>query len=258
MSKRPLMALLVALALPALAHAAEALPPEAVELFKRVDTAARVGGDSRSVLVVEEKLEGGRKVLREGVSFSRSVGRKFVFIVTSPKTEVGGGYLKIDQNLWSFDAKLGRWERRTERETLSGTNLRRSDLDERHLGDDYELVGYGKETEGGVALRKLQLKAKEDAAVAFPGVAIYVDDSNIVRKQQDFALSGKLLRTTYVRKVGKTMNKTTNTEFTYPADIRILDEVDKERVTSIVVKSIAVEPQDDNTFTKGYFETKTR
>ena len=63
---------------------------------------------------------------------------KLIFLFTKPKAEQGKGYLRLDKNLWIYDPAVGKWERRTERERIGGTDTRRGDFDESRLADEYE------------------------------------------------------------------------------------------------------------------------
>src|SRR5580658_1845088 len=57
-------------------------------------------------------------------------------------------YLRIDKNLWFYDPSIGKWERRTERERIGGTNSRRSDFDESRLSEEYDPADEGEEKLG--------------------------------------------------------------------------------------------------------------
>ena len=113
------------------AEGAQTAHPEATELLARIDELIRFGSDGKAAFYLEEEQQ-GRRVAREGKAYNRASEDQFVFFIEKPKTEQGGGYLKLGNNLFAYDAKLGRWERRTERDRLAGTNLRRSDLTERN------------------------------------------------------------------------------------------------------------------------------
>ena len=61
-----------------------------------------------------------------------------MFLFLKPKASQGQGYLRLDKNLWFYDPSVGKWERRTERERIGGTNSRRSDFDESRLAEEYD------------------------------------------------------------------------------------------------------------------------
>ena len=45
-----------------------------------------------------------------------------MILFTKPKASQGKGYLRLDKNLWFYDPSVGKWERRTERERIGGTD----------------------------------------------------------------------------------------------------------------------------------------
>jgi hypothetical protein len=122
-----------------LVSVASAAPSKAelVELLKGVDDRQRNQGDWRSNAYIEQKEKDKVAVVYEALVFRRSADQKFMILFTKPKSSQGQGYLRIDQNLWFYDPAVGKWERRTERERIGGTNSRRSDFDESRLAEEY-------------------------------------------------------------------------------------------------------------------------
>src|SRR6185436_1516476 len=94
-----------------------------------------------------------------------------------PKSSAGQGYLRIDKNLWFYDPSVGKWERRTERERIGGTNSRRSDFDDSRLAIEYEPEDEGEEKLGVYNARKVKLTGKEGIDVAFPVIRLWVDEA---------------------------------------------------------------------------------
>ena len=43
-----------------------------------------------------------------------------------------------DRNLWYYDPTVGKWERRTDRERIAGTDSRRQDFDQSDLAGEYD------------------------------------------------------------------------------------------------------------------------
>src|SRR6185312_630341 len=172
--------------------------PQMVELLKEVDTRQNNNGDWRADAYLEQKEKDKVDTVYDTEYFRRSQDQKFMILFTKPKSSAGQGYLRIDKNLWFYDPAVGKWERRTERERIGGTNSRRSDFDESRLADEYvpELV---KEEKLGVynAL-VLKLNGKPGLDLAFPVIKLWLDkDTNNVLKREEYALSGRLLRTSY-------------------------------------------------------------
>ena len=129
-------AVLTALLAPGVVQAAS--KPEMVDLLKAVDDRQRNQGDWRSVVYIEQKEKDKVDVAYEALVFRRSQDQKFIILFTKPKASAGQGYLRIDKNLWFYDPSVGKWECRTERERIGGTNSRRSDFDESRLAEEYD------------------------------------------------------------------------------------------------------------------------
>ena len=127
-----------------------------------------------------------------------------MILFTKPKGEAGKGYLRLDKNLWFYDPTVGKWERRTERERIAGTDTRRADFDESRLAEEYDPTFAGEAKLGSFDTWVIECKGKPGVDVAFPVVKLWVDKatSNVL-KRQEFALSGRLMRTLVLPEAGR-------------------------------------------------------
>jgi outer membrane lipoprotein-sorting protein len=244
-----------------LAQVAAAAPSKAelVELLKGVDDRQRNQGDWRSNAYIEQKEKDKVAVVYEALVFRRSADQKFMILFTKPKSSQGQGYLRIDQNLWFYDPAVGKWERRTERERIGGTNSRRSDFDESRLAEEYDPEDNGEEKLGVYTAQVLTLKGKPNLDLAFPVIKLWVDKATKNElKRQEFALSGRLLRTSYYPKWQKIYSESRKSDIWYPQEIRFYDEVEKQNSTLILIKSVDLKPLEANLFTKAWLESKSR
>src|SRR6185436_13935512 len=120
-----------------LARAAEAMDKAAmVELLKTLDDRQRNPGDFKMLAYLEQKERDKTDVVREALIYRRGADRKLIILFTKPKAEAGKGYLRIDNNLWSYDPNTGKWDRRTERERIAGTDSRRQDWEESRMAEE--------------------------------------------------------------------------------------------------------------------------
>lgn len=257
MLRRTLAFVIVALA----RHAAvaRATEPYADQLLRAVDERQQNVGDWRSFVYLEQREKGRDLLVYETISMRRSADREFVMLFTKPKAVAGQGYLRIDRNLWFYDPSVGRWERRTERERIGGTGSRRSDFDEWHLSDEYEAQDRGPQMVGQRPTRLLLLKAKPGIDVAFPVIHLWVDEhAKIVLKRQEFALSGRLLRTTYYPRWDRIYSPAKRAEVWYPKEIRLYDELEVGKWTLLVIRDVDATPLPQNIFTKAWLERQSR
>jgi hypothetical protein len=193
------------------------------------------------------------------VVYRRDEDEKLMFLFTEPRSEAGKGYLRLEKNLWFYDPSTGRWERRTERERIGGTDTRRGDLDESRLAEEYTAAWEAEEKLGAFTTNKVLLTGKPGVDVAFPKVRLWIDQgtSNVL-KRQELALSGRLMRTSYYPKWKKIYSESKKGEVWFPEEMRFYDEIEKQNQTLILIKQIDLRPLAANLFTKAWLESKSR
>ncbi len=253
----PLVLLLVVNLMPSAAFALS--DAELKSLLQRIDERQRSTGDYKARVFIHTKEKGKDDVAYEAAIYRRDDNDKFMILFLKPKAERGKGYLRMNKNLWLYDPTVGRWDRRTERERIAGTDSRRADFDESRLAEEYDAVYVGEEKLGRFTVHHLKLKAKEGVDVAYPGLELWIDaETDNVLKSQEFAASSKLMRTVYTPKWMKVFSETKKEFVWYPGEIRIYDEVEKDNSTVIVMKSVSLKPLPSNIFTKAWLEGKSR
>jgi hypothetical protein len=239
---------------------AEALPEaKLVEMLGVIDERQKNNGDYTSLVFIEQKESGKADLVYQAVVYRRDVDDKLVILFVKPQAEAGKGYLRIDDNLFFYDPTVGKWERRTERERIGGTGGNRQDFDESRLKEEYTPAYVGEEKLGNYTAVHMKLVAKEGQDVAYPVVELWVDGpTNNVLKRQDFALSGKLMRTSYYPQWLKKFSESKGSEIYFPKEIRIFDEVEKGNQTTIVIQEVDLKAVDPAIFTKAWLESKSR
>lgn len=232
---------------------------ELVKLLEEQDDRQRNGGDYKSLVYLEQKERDKTDVVREAVVYRRDATDQLMIVFSKPKSEQGTGYLRMDKNLWFYDPGTGRWERRTERERIAGTDSRRADFDESRLAEEYTPRYVGEEKLGVFTAMVLELEAKPGVDVAFPKLKLWLDKaSRNLLKRQEFALSGRLLRTAYYPRWQKLYSESKKGEVWYPQEMRFFDEVDKANATVILIKAVDLRALAANIFTKAWLEGQSR
>ncbi len=199
---RATAALLVLLLAAAPAPPARAQTPSGEAVLRRVD--ANIGSDTKATLAT--MIIHGRRGSREiGMrSWIQGMERSFTDYV-SPARERGTRMLKLDDLLWTYSPATDRTLQ------ISGHLLRNavlgSDLSYEDLMEDPRLLNLytatvtGSETVDSRVCWVLDLRAR-DPSVAYPSRRIHVDQERaVVLREQRFAKSGRLLKTTEVREV---------------------------------------------------------
>jgi hypothetical protein len=229
------------------------------KVLEVIDDRQRNGGDYKALVYLEQKEKDKADTVREALVYRRDADDKLMILFTKPKGEAGKGYLRMEKNLWSYDPTTGKWERRTERERIAGTDSRRADFDESRLAEEFNPSYVGQESLGKFKVHVMELKAKPDVDVAYPVVKLWVDtETSNVLKRQEFALSGRLMRTAYYPKWQKLFSESKGAEVWYPQEIRIYDEVEKANSTVVLIKSVDLRSLEANIFTKAWLESKSR
>jgi outer membrane lipoprotein-sorting protein len=259
MKKLLLLVLLLAAGLAAPAVASALTGAELAKVVGEIDERQRNQGDWKALCYMEQKEKGKTDVVYELLVFRRDQDDKQMFLFTKPKAEAGKGYLRIEKNLWLYDPSTGRWERRTERERIGGTNTRRGDLDESKIREEYDATWEADEKLGVYDVHRILLKVKPGIDVAYPIVRMWVDTATTnVLKRQDLALSGRLMRTIYEPRWKKIYSPSKKADVWYPEEIRIFDEIEKGNSTLILIKEIDLRPLEANLFTKAWLESRSR
>jgi outer membrane lipoprotein-sorting protein len=249
------LSVLVVAALPARAMD----KPEMVKLLSEIDDRQRNGGDYKALVYLEQKEKDKADIVREVLVYRRDADDKLMLLFAKPKSEEGKGVLRLDKNLWTYDPGTGKWDRTTERERIGGTNTRRADFDESRLSEEFEPAFIGEEKLGKFETVVMELKVKEGFDVAYPVLKLWVDKANHnILKRQEFALSGKLARTSYYPKWQKLFSESKKAELWFPGEIRIFDEIEKSNSTLVLFKTVDLNPLDQNMFTKAWLESKSR
>lgn len=234
-------------------------PEEMLKVLREVDDRQRNGGDYKSLTYIQQKEAGKDDLLYEAIVYRRDLDDKLVILFSKPKSEAGKGYLRIEKNLFLYDPTVGKWERRTERDRIIGTNSRRSDFDESRLAEEYTPTYVGEEKLGAFKVHHMELKAKPGVDVAYPILQLWVDAaSGNVLKRQEFALSGRLIRTTYNPSWAKLYSPSKKADIYYPKEIRIFDEIEKGNTTTILIRDVDLNALPANIFTKAWLESKSR
>lgn len=232
---------------------------ELVEMLRVIDDRQQNSGDYKALMFIQQKSAGKADLIYQGVVYRRDEADKLVILFLKPASEAGKGYLRADENLFMYDPTVGKWERRTERERIGGTGSQRSDFDQSRLAEEYTPAYTGEEKLGNYTVHHLKLTAITGVDVAYPVLELWIDvATGNVLKRQDFAESGKLMRTTYYPEWRKLYSESKKAEVYFPKEIRIFDEVEQGTSTTVVIQEVDLRSLDDSIFTKAWLETQSR
>ena len=156
---------------------------------------------------------------------------------------------------------MGKWERRTERRAASAARTRaaRTSTNPR-LAEEYDPKDEGEQTLGRYH------RAEAVPHGGSPGstwrsrrsASGSTRTSHNILKRQEYALSGRLLRTAYYPKWKKIYSPSKKGDTWYPEEMRFYDEVEKANSTLILIKAVDPNALPANLFTKAWLESKSR
>ncbi|HLE12356.1 MAG: outer membrane lipoprotein-sorting protein [Bdellovibrionales bacterium RIFOXYD12_FULL_39_22] len=232
---------------------------ETSAIIKTVDDLQRNSGDYTSLCYIKDTEKGKEPRLNQALVYRRDTDNKFMILFTKPKEDAGKGYLKIDKNLWNYEPSTGKWDRKTERERIGGTNSRRGDFDESKLSEEFTAVYDGDEKLGDYDAYKFTLAGKNGVDVPYPVLKLWVDKaSKNILKREEYSLSKKLMRTSFYPKWMKKFSPSKKSDVWIPEEIRIFDELEKGNTTIILIKEVDLNTLPENMFTKAWVESKSK
>jgi len=227
------------------------------ELLERADSHVSYPESDFSAryTVVQQKPGQGRSTTVAAV-FRRDAENMYVVIVLKPEVEKGQGYLKKGGTLWFYDPESGRFNSTSASERFQNTNMRNSDFTQSTLAEDYKAVKGEDTTLGRYECRLLTLKATAED-VTYPRMKIWISEEGLVRKSEDYSLSGQLLRTTAIPSYHKINGKYV------PKKILLIDELKGAKVdgefkhekTQITIEKPSFENISDSVFSKSFLES---
>ena len=168
------------------------------ELLAKVDSlASYIDTDfSAEYVIVQEKPGQPRSTTVAGI-FRRDSREQYVIVVMEPLISKGQGYLKEGGTLWFYDPQSRRFNTTGSADRFQNTNARNSDFTRSTLAQDYRVTAAEDAVLGRFRCRLLTLEATT-TEVTYPRMKVWISDDNLLRKTEDYSLSGQLLRTSAI------------------------------------------------------------
>ncbi|WP_319559803.1 outer membrane lipoprotein-sorting protein [Marispirochaeta sp.] len=204
--------------------------------------------------IIDDKPGQGTSRTRTTI-FRRDRLNTYTIIVMEPESDKGKGYLRQGDMLWLYDPVPRRFTVTSARDRFQNSNARNSDFTKSTLAEDYRIVGHSTQKLGTYNTDVYELEALTDE-VSYPKMKIWIDQDNLVRKSEDYSLSGRHMRTTAV------LDYTRIKDRYVPVRIVIQDELRGREVngqfknyrTLISVAKPSFQELPDMVFTRAYIE----
>ncbi|MEW6549370.1 MAG: outer membrane lipoprotein-sorting protein [Spirochaetota bacterium] len=242
---------------PAFAQASGAAPSLTMAQARKIladldDLGNFPGKDYTALFTIVSEKPGEKQSVTQVRVFRRDSKKQFTILIMLPEVNKGQGYLREEDNVWFYDPTGRKFSHSSIKENLQNSEAKNADFTSSTLSDDYGIEKISESTIGKFPVWVLDLKAKNNE-VPYERMVLYVrKDRNMILKQEDYSVNGRLMRTTlfpkYVELEGKLL----------PSQILIVDEINKGEKSQITMAEQSVEKLPDKVFTKAFLEQVNR
>jgi len=192
--------------------------------------------------------------------FRRDREEKYVMLLLKPDTDKGKGYLKIGNNLWLYETvPTRRFTVTSAKDRFQNSNARNSDFTRSTFAEDYKISSASHEKLGPFETTVLNLEAIRDD-ITFAKTKLWVTPDNLVRKKEDYSLSGQLLRTTAMPSYQEFKGRYIPKKVTIIDALlgKTLNGVFKNEVTEYSMGKLSTDPLPSILFTQSYLEKNSQ
>ena len=213
------------------------------------DTLAYHGDYSATVSLVVEKPGKPKENLQFKI-FERTDDKLMTMVQLFPEADKGKGYLRNDDNIWSYDPVSRKFTHTSIKEAIGDSDIKLDDVEQskQKWRANYDVEAYEQGTLGKYPVHIITLKAKTSEP-SYAKSKFYIrTDIPLVLKEEDFSGSDRLMRTILIPKYSKVPAGYVGTQ------ILIRDELNKGEQTQQVISDLTFDSLPDKIFTKAYLE----
>ena len=216
--------------------------------------------DLSAEYTITTRKPGGSTSTTVAAMFRRDSTEEFLILIIEPVIDKGKGYLKKGDNLWLYDPVGKSFTFTSAKERFQNSSARNSDFNRSNFSKDYKVVSGKKAKLGKFRCNLIELESVTNT-VSFPKMKIWVsEDDNLVRKIEDYSLSGQIMRTTAIPSYQKVGIKWV------PLTLVIVDHLNSKKIggkteyerTYVKIKKPSLSDIPDTVYTKEYLERVNR
>lgn len=228
-------------------------------LLKAQNNTAFFGTDfCADYTIVQDKPGEGRSVTN-AIIYRRDSASKWTILLTGPAKDKGKGYLKFDSNIWFYDPVDKAFTFTSARDKIQGTNVSTSDLAPHNYTSNYKIESSNSVKLGSYDCTVFELSAVS-SNVEYPRLKLWVSSDGLIRKRDDFSLSGQRLRTLAIPSYQKVVSGSAT--YWIPVNMVIQDGLKGKKINGkmeyeksvISIANPKLEKVSDTVYTKPYLE----
>ena len=234
---------------------------EALDLLKKTDSnTSFVGVDfSANYSLVQDK-PGQGKTYKTAIIYRRDAISAYTILLTGPASDKGKGYVQYDNNIWFYDPADEQFVFTSAKDKFEGTNINNADFAPQHFSDEYEIKSAKKVTLGKLDCVVFELSATAKSAI-YPALKIWVtQEDGLLRKKEDYSLSGQLLRTTAIPSYQLISGRSV------PSKMLVVDNLRGKKIdgkmqyeqTQVTITNVSFAKQRDMVYTQKYVEMMSK
>ena len=230
------------------------------ELLLRVDSLVSYYNTdfSAEYTILQERPGQGVSRTIAGI-FRRDSSETYVIVIMQPLISRGQGYLKEGRTLWFYDPDSRRFNMTANADRFQNTNARNSDFTRSTLAQDYRVVSGVNEPLGRFQCRVLTLEAIT-SEVTYPRMKVWICSDGLLRKSEDYSLSGQLLRTSAIPDYYQIGNRFVPRQMLFVDALRgaVINGVFVNERTQITISRPSFSNVADSVFSKTFLESVNR
>ncbi|MDC7223922.1 MAG: outer membrane lipoprotein-sorting protein [Spirochaetales bacterium] len=142
---------------------------------------------------IVQDIPGEGRITTVASVFRRDRAEAYTIVIEEPLENRGQGYLKNRETLWIYDPESHQFNSTSSSDRFQNSNARNSDFTNSTLARDYKVLEAEEVTLGQYKCWLLDLEGVTDD-LTYPKMKIWIDENKLVRKTEDYSLSGQLLR----------------------------------------------------------------
>ena len=232
------------------AQVSEDIADKAFKIMENTEDILAYHGDySATMSLVIDKPGKPRENLQYKV-FQRTDDNLMTLVQLFPEADKGVGYLRDNENIWSYDPISRKFSHTSIKEALGDSDVKLDDVDQAKTKwrENYEVTAYEEGTLGKFTVDIITLTAKTTDP-AYAKSKYYIrKDIPLLLKEEDFSGSDRLMRTILLPKYAKVPAGYVATQ------VIMRDELNKGEQTQQVISDLTFDKLPDRIFTKAYLE----